>query len=155
MSIDEAGPIGREVAVDHGRVVAVGHEADLLAVRLVRDTQAPRERDPPDVVFRHLTDREQRARELRLGQGEEEIRLVLAMVDAAQQVIDAPGVARHAGIVAGRHTSALNPAACSTSVENLSSLLQCAHGMGVRPPAYSRTKFATTTASNRRSRFTM
>ena len=59
------------------RVVVVGDEADLLAVRLVGDRQAAAPRVLADRVLRPVADGEDRARELLLRQREQEIRLVL------------------------------------------------------------------------------
>ena len=128
------GAIGQR-ALDEARVVAVGNEADLLAVRLVGDGQAAIACVGAHVGLRQLADRERRAGELRLRQREEEVRLVLR------------GVARRAGAAGARSShrprrgrsgrsprvGAPNPAARSTSVANFRSLLQCAQGIGVRP----------------------
>jgi hypothetical protein len=43
----------------------------------------------------------------------------------------------------------------SSNAANFSSLLQCEHGMGVRPATYSLTKFETTVSSKRDSKFRM
>jgi hypothetical protein len=50
--------------------------------------------------------------------------------------------------------AAPKPEARSSSVENFRSELQWTQGIGVRPAAYSLTKFRVTVASNSRSKFT-
>ena len=85
--------------------------------------------------------------ELRLRQREEEVRLVLRP-DRRR----ASGGTRRsrprrldAGVMArSRRTRRRAPRRASTSVANFRSPLQCTHGIGVRPAAYSRTKFEMT-----------
>ena len=64
---------------------------------------------------------------------------------ALQPVAAAVVVALDARVVAGRDELGVEAlGARSTSVANFRSPLQCTHGIGVRPAAYSRTKFETT-----------
>src|SRR5262249_59180100 len=64
-----------------------GDEADLLAVLLRRDPQPEAARFLADGGLVEVPDRESRARELRLRQREEEVRLVLLRVHAAAQAV--------------------------------------------------------------------
>jgi hypothetical protein len=66
-------------------VVVVGHEADLHALGFVRDPQAALARQPADRVLGEVADREERAAELALAQGEEHVRLVLPRVPPLQE----------------------------------------------------------------------
>src|SRR5688500_9949413 len=85
---EDAGPrgIGR-VALDKRRVIAVGDEADLVAVGLVGDRQSALARDRAHVRLRQLADWKLRARELLLREREEKVGLILVAVDAAQQLV--------------------------------------------------------------------
>ena len=66
---DWAAPDGcRPIALDELRVVAVGHEADFLAVGLVGHLQSKPPRLGAHFTLREGADRETRARELILGQ---------------------------------------------------------------------------------------
>ncbi len=102
------------------------------------------------VGLRQMADGKQRVRELILRQREQEIRLVLVRVHAAQQAVPPPVlVVDDARVVAGRDGARRqSPAARSASVENFRSALQCTHGIGVRPAAYSATKWSTTVSRN-------
>ena len=60
-----------ELAFDECPRVAVGHEADLVTVGLVRDEQSPPRRIGAHVGLRHVADRKQRVGELVLRQREE------------------------------------------------------------------------------------
>ncbi|TPW00551.1 MAG: Uncharacterized protein FD125_3105, partial [bacterium] len=83
-------------------LVAVAHEADVLAVRLLRRAQAQVPRDRADLGLGQLPQRKQRPGQLRLGQVEEDVRLVLRGIrGAAQHRAAAGGVMRHAGVMAG------------------------------------------------------
>ena len=64
-------------ALEERGVVAVGDEADLVAVRLVGDGEAEPRRMRADGGLVERADREQRVRELLLRQREEEVRLIL------------------------------------------------------------------------------
>jgi hypothetical protein len=61
-------PFCFEVSLDEARVVAVGHEADLLRLSLVGDVEAVPARRLARFVLRHLAQRKERARELPLRQ---------------------------------------------------------------------------------------
>ena len=89
---------------DERGVVAVGDEADLLAVRLVRHLQPepPRLRRAPRGLVSDA-DRKHAARELILRQREQEVRLVLVAVGAALQQPAAVGALLDARVVAGGH----------------------------------------------------
>src|SRR4051794_38928940 len=73
--------------LDEARVVAVGHEANFLALRLLRDRQCQAACDCPHLVLGEVADREERPRELLLRQAEEEVRLVFRSVARAQQAV--------------------------------------------------------------------
>ena len=101
-----------------------------------------------DLGLRQVADRKHRVRELVLRQREQEIRLVLVAVDAAQQPVPPRVLVElDARVVAGGDGRGVEarPRA-PTSVENFRSALQCTHGIGVRPAAYSATKLSTTVA---------
>ena len=62
---DRAGAVrAGGLSLDEGRVVAVGHEADLLALGLVGDGQAALARDAPHLGLVEVADREERRLEL-------------------------------------------------------------------------------------------
>ena len=91
-----------EIAVDERGVVAVGHKADFAALRLVGHAQAQLRGQLAHLALAHPAQREQRPRQLLLGQAEEEIRLIARMVNAAQQQAAAGVfVAGGARVVAG------------------------------------------------------
>ena len=73
----------RRSLCDERRVVAVGHEADLLAVGLVGDREPEPARLGAHGRLRQRAHREQRSRQLLLRQREQEVRLVLVAIDAA------------------------------------------------------------------------
>src|SRR5438105_9555473 len=94
----------RRLPLDEACVVAVGHEADLLALRLVRRGQPARGGQAADLVLGQVADREYGARELLRGQAEQEVRLVLPPVAAAQQAPPPRArVAVRARVMAGGH----------------------------------------------------
>ena len=99
---DLAGRDPRALADEPG-MLAGGDEADLLAVLLLRDAQSEA---PRLLAHRRLVQRadgEARPGELRLGQREEEVGLVLGRVDAALEAIAAgPLVEIDLRVVAGR-----------------------------------------------------
>src|SRR5215218_5845562 len=80
-------PLGFEVAVDEARVVAVGHETDLLRLALLGDVEAVAPGRLAHLLLRHLAQGEERARQLLLRQLPEEVRLILARVSPAQQPV--------------------------------------------------------------------
>ena len=91
------------LAFDERGVVAVGHETDFLAVGLLGDRQAESPRDIAHLVLRQIADREARARQLLLGQREQEIRLILCGVEAAAKHVAARlRVDPDARVVSGR-----------------------------------------------------
>ena len=81
--------------------VAVGDEADVVAVGLVGDLQAAALGLVPDLGLRGVAEREQRVRELLLGEHAEHVGLVLAHVDGAVH-LDQPVVAGDAAGRSGR-----------------------------------------------------
>src|SRR5690606_23387524 len=92
----------RPQRLDDRRVVAVGHEADLHALGLVGGGQAERAGTRAHLLLVERADREARRRELRGAEVEEEVRLVLRGVRAAQQAQRAARrIARDARVVAG------------------------------------------------------
>src|SRR5205085_5260544 len=96
-------PLGFQVALDEARVVAVGHESNLLRLLLLRDVEVVPPRDLAHFWFRHLAEREQGARELILRQLPEEVGLILARVKPAQEPVTLRRlVEAHARVVARR-----------------------------------------------------
>ena len=92
---DRAGAVlCRCLALDEARVVAVGHEADLLALGLVGDGQPALPGDGADARLVEPADGEEGGLELRLGEAEEEVGLVLGAVRALQQAESARRAAR-------------------------------------------------------------
>src|SRR5262249_29690005 len=79
-----AGCLGRAPGHEPG-VVVVWNETDFLAVRLVGDGQRALARVLAHGILRPVADREDGTRELILGQGEKEVRLILRGIDAALQ----------------------------------------------------------------------
>src|SRR5258705_367900 len=75
----------RFLPLHKGRVVAVGNEADLLAVWLVGDGKAKSSRLLAHLGLDQAADRKDGAGKLILRQREEEVRLVLARIGAALQ----------------------------------------------------------------------
>ena len=88
---------------DERRVVAVGHEADLLAVGLVGDQQSEPARLGAHVRLRQRAHRKHRAGQLLLRQREQEVRLVLVAIDAALEQPSSGRRSLDARVVAGRH----------------------------------------------------
>ena len=87
-------------------IVAVGHEADLLAVRLVGRHQAEPPRVLAHLVLRQIADGKARGGELRLGERPQEVTLVLAAIARAQErEAFRARVALHARVVSGGHRS--------------------------------------------------
>ena len=84
-------------------------------------------------------------RKLILGRARTEVRLILGRIDAPLEAV-APGrfVEVDARVVTGGDEVGSEPSARVASVANFKSPLQCTHGIGVRPAAYSRTKLAIT-----------
>ena len=141
---------------EKGRVVAVGDEADLVAVGLLGDGEAELARERADRRLVERADREQRVRELLLRQREEEIRLILRRIDAALEQVRPAGLAPRRGR-SGRSPPGVRRAprrarrAWRTSDRRCSARTESACGR----LAYSRTKFDTTVSSNCRSKLTM
>jgi hypothetical protein len=73
------------VSLDELRIVAVGNEADFLAVRLVSYRKAPLARVRANLGLREPSNREDRRLQLLLRQRKQEIRLVLARIAPAKQ----------------------------------------------------------------------
>ena len=85
-------------------VVVVGDEAQLLALRGLRRRQTEAACVLPDLVLREVAHGKARRRKLLLGEGPEEVRLVLARVAAApEQGATRRRVLRDARVVAGGH----------------------------------------------------
>ena len=147
--------VAARCALDERGVVAVGDEADLLAVRLVGDRQAERARVLAHLGLVEVADREARARSCAWVEREQEVRLILGRDRAPRCSRYRPvGVVElDAGVVAGGDDLGAEARARGRrSVANFRSLLQCAQGIGVRPAAYSRTKFAMTVLVELRAR---
>ena len=102
--LDRAGP-AREPAAHEIAERALADEADAGGIPFVRDRQAPLAGDAPHLRLAQASDREFAGRELPGIERVQEIALVLAAVDAAQQP---PAVG--AGVMAGRETLGAEPA---------------------------------------------
>ena len=129
--------------------VAVGDEADVVAVRFLCHRQPALRGLDPDVGLERVAEWEQRVLQLGLGQYAEHVGLVLAGVDRAVQLDAVAPVA--AAARSGRCRPRRSPArsARSRTAANLIFSLQRRQGLGVRPAAYSATKSSTTSAANR------
>ncbi len=68
--------------LDQSGIVAVGHEADVLAVGLGRDHQPELGRDPPHLVLRQVAEREAQELELLARRTVKEVALVAARIGA-------------------------------------------------------------------------
>ena len=91
-------------AAQETAIVIVGHEADLLALRLVGRDEAESTRVRADLVLVEIADGEMRRCELRLIERPEEIGLVLARVaPAPQEPAPARRIPRDARVMAGGH----------------------------------------------------
>ena len=85
-------------------VIAVGHEADLLAVALGGHRQVHGAGQFADFALGQLAERKHGAGKLLLGEAEQEVSLVLGIVHGAQQLVPAGGfVEVDARVVAGGH----------------------------------------------------
>ena len=85
---------------EEGGVVPAGDKADVLTVRLPGAGEAPRLRKGPHIPLLQLSQRQKQPAELLLGEGVEEIALVLAPVPAPEEPPAArAGVEIHPGIV--------------------------------------------------------
>ena len=110
------------------------HEADVLAVGLVGDSEPELARDAAHLLLGHVAERKAQEVELRLRGGEEEVALVAVEIDAADK---APAARRRR---ASAH-SALSPSlgielrAVSSRSANLTVWLQETQGIGVSPRA--------------------
>ncbi len=92
------------VRAQERRVIAVGNETDFLAVALFSHRQVEGPRQLAHRGLGHLAQRKQRARELRLGEAEQKIGLILGGIHRAQQLVPAARVIiADAGIVPGSH----------------------------------------------------
>src|ERR1019366_9234234 len=93
-----------EVGIHEGRVVAVGDEADLLAIALGGHGETHGARDVAHFGLMQFAERKQSARQLRLGQAEEEVGLIFGLIHGAQQLIaPAGGVEADARVMGGGH----------------------------------------------------
>src|SRR2546425_812216 len=83
-------------------VVMVGHEADLLALGLVRRGQPPATRVGPHLLLRQVAHGKARGGELGLRERPQKIGLVLSNVaPSPEQVASRRAVARHPRVVSG------------------------------------------------------
>src|SRR5262252_4264218 len=98
-----------EISVDKALVVAPGHEANLLRVRLFGNSEAVLMCQFSDLGLRHFAEREQRASELFLDKAEKKICLILALVRRALQKPSPAGlVEAHARVVTGNYPLSAN-----------------------------------------------
>src|SRR5437773_7881393 len=91
-----------EIRVHERGIVAVGHEADLVALVLLSHREMHLARQCTNLRLIHFAQRELGAGKLSLRQAEKKVSLVLAGIDGTAQLI-APGagIARDAGVMAG------------------------------------------------------
>ena len=94
------GAVPRRAVQEAGRV-AVGDEADVVAVRLLRHREPASRGLGADLALQRVAEREVRTRQLGSGEDAEHVRLVLAVVDRAVQLDPALGPADQAGVVPG------------------------------------------------------
>ena len=95
-------PLGPQL-VDQGAIVAVGYEADVLAVRLGRDAQAQRRRHAAHLGLFQIGQGKAEVVQLVAGRGEKEVGLVARMIDRLPH-LGLPIRARgSADVVARRH----------------------------------------------------
>src|SRR5205085_3058551 len=80
-------PFRIEVALDEARVVAVGHEANLLRLALIGNVQSVPTRSLARLVLPYLAQWKERTRKLTLRQLPQEIGLILARVAPAQELV--------------------------------------------------------------------
>src|SRR5438093_289196 len=103
--VDDCAPperLGRRLPLDEAGRAARGHEADLHAVRLLGDREAERPSLGPHLGLGQLADREERPLQVRAGEREQEVGLVLGGVGRGPEAWAAAlGVDADAGIVAG------------------------------------------------------
>ena len=81
-------------------IIAVGNEADVLAVRLGRDLEPDLGRDPPHLVLRQIAERKAHEIELLARRAVKEIALVAARIGALVQ-LDAAAIHHPPHIMAG------------------------------------------------------
>src|SRR5208337_2644494 len=93
---------GIALPLDKPRVIAVGNEADFLALRLVRGGKAQCARTGANFGLGHGAKRKNRAREFVLPEREKKIRLILGVVGGAQQMESAVGALLDSGVMSGR-----------------------------------------------------
>jgi len=87
---------------EEAAVIAVGHEADLLAVGLVGRDEPESARVIAHLGLGELAHREARGRELRLGERPQEVALILAAIAGTpERVAPRACVALHARVVSG------------------------------------------------------
>src|SRR5581483_2634404 len=91
----------RILARDERRIVAVGDEADLLAVGLVGDDQSEPPRLLAHIRLHQRADGEYRPRELILREREQEVRLILLDIRAALEQPSAVGILLDTRVVTG------------------------------------------------------
>jgi hypothetical protein len=121
------------VLLEEGGVVAAGHEAHLLGIRLVGNRQPEPLRVTARRGLRHGPDREQRARELALPERVQHVRLVLVGVGAAEQMPGAVVVAPGPHVVPRGHEVDPEPVGPAQERPELDVLV--AAGARVRRPA--------------------
>src|SRR5579863_468740 len=99
-----AGPdsVGGRGALDVSGIVAVGHEADLLALGLIGINQPERSRARTGLVLGHRPKREQGPGQLALLQAEEKIGLIFSLIGRSTQPKDSVGAGCDPRVMAGR-----------------------------------------------------
>ena len=136
--------------LDQAGIVAVGDEADVLAVGLGGDAEARVLGEPPDLALGQVAEREAQIIELLARGAVEEIALVAIRVggacNSARPSLDDPP-----HIMAGREAVGAKLAREGDQIGELHPLVAQAQGTGVRPRAYSSAKRSITPVRKRLS----
>ena len=107
--------LGAAQPCDHARVVAVGDEADVLALALLGDELEPQlVRDRPRLRLRLRADREQHARQHAPVDPPQEVRLVFRRIEPPMQ-----GTVDHARVVSRRDPSCIHRVGAAHEVAEL------------------------------------
>jgi hypothetical protein len=119
--VDDVAGRGAQPRLEEARGVAVGHEAQVVAVGLVGHGEAARGGLDPHLRLGARAQREQRPPQLPRLEDGEHVGLVLGRIDGAVQ-LDAVGPRREPGVVAGGHRVEAEGEARSSSANFTDSL---------------------------------